>query len=233
MAFAHHRSSGSFRRLLLVLSVTTAAGFLLLLMYGRTALQDLEHAAQDMGEGQALVADILPPPLYLVELHLLAQEMIDAPVPARAQLARGVTPLKRQFQERADFWRTKQNGVEPSVYAALMGGQYSAALAYWSEFEGPFLTHALAGEEDLARRSLRKLQAAYDEHRVGVEKTVKLGNDWAANRQADFLRTKASSLHMLIVVTLASLLAAIGITMLSVREIRKELGAEPLNCWTK
>ena len=40
-----------------------------------------------MGDGKDIVADILPPPLYIIEAHLLAYQLLDAPPAERAALA--------------------------------------------------------------------------------------------------------------------------------------------------
>ena len=72
-----------------VLTVTAAAALCLLAFIsavGYFALHYTSSAAFDMGRGKDVVADILPPPLYVIESQLVAYDLTKAPAARREAL---------------------------------------------------------------------------------------------------------------------------------------------------
>jgi hypothetical protein len=76
--------TNSLKGLLLILVAVCVAGFAILLQQGQVALRSVEQAAVQMGDGKDIVADILPPPLYIIETHLVAYQLLDEPLAERA-----------------------------------------------------------------------------------------------------------------------------------------------------
>ena len=69
-----------------------------------------------------MTADILPPPLYLIELRLVLSQAVEGTLAAdkaRAEAAR----LQKEYRECADYWNEHQPyGLE----AHLLGAQHDA-----------------------------------------------------------------------------------------------------------
>src|SRR5687768_8730553 len=55
--------------------------------------------------GKDLVADILPPPLYLVESYMLALEAVQRPAAAKSNLERIAAVLKPAYEDRRKYWQ--------------------------------------------------------------------------------------------------------------------------------
>jgi methyl-accepting chemotaxis protein len=73
-------------------------------------------AYTNMIAGKDLVADVLPPPLYVIEAYLNAIQMVDEKVSldeARARFA----PLRKDFSDRRAFWAASEK-VERTVASA-------------------------------------------------------------------------------------------------------------------
>ncbi|MFM2119580.1 MAG: hypothetical protein RL722_1048 [Pseudomonadota bacterium] len=124
-------------------------------------------ASDSLLQSKDLTADILPPPLYLVELRLLVSEAMDGeiePTLAGAELQR----LGKDYQERIRWWQGHPVG---GVETQLLGAQHQAGLAMLAASAD--LVRALqAGDRSAATAILPRVQAAYAAHRTGVDATV-------------------------------------------------------------
>ncbi|OYU46827.1 MAG: hypothetical protein CFE44_00070 [Burkholderiales bacterium PBB4] len=218
---------GSIRAHLALLVLSSVLGFCALWIQGQYALNALESSAHLMGEGKDIVAVILPPPLYLIESHLMAYQMLEAPVAERAGLANKLSSLKQRYQERNANWFDHREHLDVSVALSLLGTQKQQADAYWDLMAREFLPMALAGRDAEARLVFGKLNALYDAHRAGVDTTVKLAASWADARFDELHHTKQRTLSFLTLVAGACGVVALLLFVLVGKRIAKMLGAEP------
>ena len=207
--------------------IVCVAGFAALFLQGQFALRGVEHAAVQMGDGKDIVADILPPPLYVIEAHLTAYQLLDAPLAERAALAESFKQLKKDYGERNAYWQGKRADVDGAVAASLLGAQKEKGEAYWARLETDFLPAALAGRDDDARQAFAELKTLYTAHRGGVDATVKVAGGWADARLADLAATTQRTLWVLSVVAALCVGIAIVIYLVVARRIGGLLGAEP------
>lgn len=219
--------TGSLKGLLLVLVIVCIAGFTLLFLQGHLALRSVDRAAIQMGNGKDIVADILPPPLYAIETHLTAYQVLEAPVAERAVLAEKFKPLKKDYDNRNAYWQDKRSEIDSAAYESLVGRQKEKGEAYWAKLEKDFLPAALAGRDDDARIAFGELKALYEDHRAGVDATVKIAGGWSDACLADLSATVQRALWILTVVATLCAVVAIGLYVLVARRIGQLLGAEP------
>ena len=218
---------GSIKAQLVVLVLSSVLGFGVLWVQGQHALHALEESAHQMGEGKDIVADILPPPLYLIESHLLVYQMLDTPVAQRSAIASQLTTLKQRYQERNTVWFGRRALLDISVALSLMGTQKQAADAYWDYVDREFLPAALEGRDEQARNAFASLDKLYHAHRSGVDATVKLAASWADTRLAELHQTKQRTLLVLTLVAGLCVVVALSLFVLVGRRIANMLGAEP------
>ena len=90
-----------------LLSAAAAALALLALIaaVGYFALQYTSSAAYDMGLGKDVVADILPPPLYVIEAQLIAYDLTRAPRRAARSAHR-----QARWSSRSNSMRAMRSG---------------------------------------------------------------------------------------------------------------------------
>jgi len=138
--------------------------------------------------GQAVVADILPPPLFIVETHLAVFELIDAQ--AHGDTTR-VGLLESRLQEReAEFkarhleWaRTLPAGT---VRSALVEASYAPAATYFQVVDRELLPALHRDDIGTARELLaHTLQPLFADHRDRVEFTVAAARRENAEREAN------------------------------------------------
>jgi methyl-accepting chemotaxis protein len=58
-------------------------------------------------QGQDLVADVLPPPAYLVESYLIALQLSDADAGHVAPLLQRLQTAQQTYQQRHRYWRSR------------------------------------------------------------------------------------------------------------------------------
>jgi len=119
------------------------------------------------------IADILPPPEYVIEPFLEATLLAAHPEEVEKRTAR-LHALKRDYDTRHAYWQ--QSDLDPALVAALTQDAHAPAARFWDE------THRLeaaAKVNDLTalRASYARLAADYAEHRAKIDQAVTLAND--------------------------------------------------------
>ena len=150
-----------------------------------------------------VVADILPPPMYLIETRLVLSQLVEGTLsPAEAQKA--VTRLGDEYEARAKHWQANPPfGIEKD----LLGTQHSAGLQVIAAARA-LVARAQTEAPDTMGADLKKLHALYQTHRAGVDTTVVVANRFAEDSIGSF----SSTVKMISVALWAGLaLAAIGL----------------------
>jgi methyl-accepting chemotaxis protein len=126
-------------------------------------------AANQTFVSKDLTADILPPPLYLIEMRLVLSQAIEGTMPleqAKSEFKR----LKGEYDDRIKYW--KQNppyGLE----AKLMGAQHQDGQAFIALAGSTLEAVTTGGSTEAAQAALRAAHQTYLAHRMGVNETVK------------------------------------------------------------
>ncbi|MDP3428026.1 MAG: methyl-accepting chemotaxis protein, partial [Humidesulfovibrio sp.] len=122
-----------------------------------------------------LLADILPPPHYLIESYLTGFELIRAQGEEREALIKKVGQLEKDFLDRNAVWHKwlTHQGLRQS----LLDEATPAGLQFFKVMKESFLPLLRQGRDSEAREVLDgPLTTAYRAHRAGVDKTVELAN---------------------------------------------------------
>jgi len=190
------------------------------------AVGSISSAADDMGQGKDVVADILPPPLYVIEAQLAVLQLLEAKGGEVMPLFARLEALKKGYDERNKFWGMES--LDPSLKKVLLGEQKQAADSFWKLVLGDFAAAVKQGDGPRARQLAEEISKLYDIHRNGVDSTVKVASAFADNTLKDL---QATSVRVRwVVLSMAgggALLAAIIMIMVSSGILRR-LGGEPL-----
>src|ERR1700677_2261045 len=131
---------------------------------------------KDIIRSKDVVADVLPPPLYIIETHLVAHQAVatsDAGV--RRELISRLSRLEGEFEERHRYWGTELR--EGPLREALLGHSYGPGHAYFETARRDFVPALEAGDQERARRILEtQLAPLYDTHRAAIDDVVRLAN---------------------------------------------------------
>ncbi|MFB2825238.1 methyl-accepting chemotaxis protein [Aeromonas veronii] len=150
-------------------------------------LYSVRSAADQMGQGKDVVADILPPPLYLIESQLQVYTLLHAKPEEREPLLQTLTRLQQEFESRNRFWQ--ESNLNEPLRELLLGEQKVQGELFWQLLNDKFVPAIKAGDLAQAGAIAARLHTLYNAHRLGVDATVIRGNQYAAEQMAHLANT--------------------------------------------
>ena len=187
---------------------------------GYHSLRSVSDAASRMGQGKDVVADILPPPLYLVEGQLVAERMLHDT--ERASLLKRLKELKADYDTRNGYWETNQD-LTDEVKLRLLGDQRKYADLWWREIEEHYLPALERGDSAATNDSMVKLDNYYELHRQGVDETVNSSTKFAADTFNNLNDVAAKTTWFLVGLALMGALVSMAMALLIAKQIRANL----------
>jgi methyl-accepting chemotaxis protein len=148
------------------------AGIVLAVAVGGLQFNKMRFGGQVHQENQRindLVADILPPPEYVIEADLEVTRLIDDPT-SLAQRRQKLASLETDFNTRKTYWR--QSALPDDLKSILLDKAAPAAERFWHEVDNALLPAVARGDRDGAVASARRIDALYAEHRKAIDQLV-------------------------------------------------------------
>jgi methyl-accepting chemotaxis protein len=225
----HTRPSLTLARQFLLLIAFLVAGFAI---YGAWSFKTLNELRVNGAlykriiQGKDLIADVLPPPAYIIESYLTTRQMMDASSDQQvAELTARLQRLRKEYEARHVFWRTEP--LEPEIARFMLEDSYQPAQKFYAQAFDEFIPALEKSDWTRAQAVLSELGVLYEAHRQAVDKVVELTT--ARNARDEALaqeRIVKDSLVMLGILLLA-LLAASATALLIARGTLRLLGGEP------
>ncbi|MEN3801476.1 methyl-accepting chemotaxis protein [Aeromonas veronii] len=150
-------------------------------------LYSVRSAADQMGQGKDVVADILPPPLYLIESQLQVYTLLHAKPEEREALLQTLARLQQEFESRNRFWQ--ESSLNEPLRELLLGEQKVQGELFWQLLNAKFVPAIKVGDLAQAGAIAARLHTLYNAHRLGVDATVIRGNEYAAEQMAHLANT--------------------------------------------
>jgi len=150
-------------------------------------LYSVRSAADQMGQGKDVVADTLPPPLYLIESQLQVYTLLHAKPEEREALLQTLARLQQEFESRNRFWQ--ESSLNEPLRELLLGEQKVQGELFWQLLNDKFVPAIKAGDLAQAGAIAARLHTLYNAHRLGVDATVIRGNQYAAEQMAHLANT--------------------------------------------
>ncbi|MDP1585362.1 MAG: methyl-accepting chemotaxis protein [Bradyrhizobium sp.] len=164
-------------RAIFAFGALTVVGLTAVILASNYALSELKVGGPLYSKiklGNDLIADILPPPEYIIEAYLEATLARQDPSTVAARRDR-LAQLKKEYDERHAFW-TKSD-LEPVNKARLVEKSHQEVQRFWSVVEQSFLPALARGDTAQATKSYSELAAAYTAHRAVIDEIVKQASD--------------------------------------------------------
>lgn len=171
-----------------------------------------------------LIADVLPPPEYLIESWLTVLEMASLNNQSlQSQIEQG-NKLKAAFEERHAYW-TKQL-PESALKSSVVGPLFESGRQFFNVRDNEVIPAIRSGDRKQIDQALQGLQAAYQKHRLAVDQVVKLANEGALQieQQTPLLINRNEWLNYGLNIGL--IIFAAGIGALLIAAIRRNMGGE-------
>ncbi|MFA6014409.1 MAG: methyl-accepting chemotaxis protein [Gallionellaceae bacterium] len=175
--------------------------------------------------GKDLVADILPPPEYILESYLVTLQLARAQPEEVNALADRLKVLHNDYNTRHEFWL--QQTLDGNIKQTLTETAHAPAARFYELAETRFTPAALSGNHEAMSDALKPMSAAYEEHRKAIDTVVRLTNENNAQIEAAAAATLTRANWGMLAVFALALGIVIAIAMLVANSIMRRLGGEP------
>jgi len=224
MNFAHMTLARRLQMLMLVLLLGFAS-------YGAWSFKVLNTLKvngpvyQRIVQGKDLIADILPPPEYIIESYLVSLQLMAAPAAQRQPLVESFKSLKNDYDTRHTFWA--KDNLDDALKDQLLNSADKPAQEFYQIAFSQFLPALEKDDTAAATTALEAMKQSYQVHRTAINKLVELATK---RNESDEASAKAeidsSTWIMLTILLVACAVAALFLLGIS-RSLLKQLGGEP------
>ncbi|WP_298254954.1 methyl-accepting chemotaxis protein [Bradyrhizobium sp.] len=167
----------SISRAIFAFGLVTAIGLGAIIFTSIYALSELKVSGPLYNKiklGNDLVADILPPPEYVIEAYLEATLALNDPASLATRRGR-LVQLKKEYDERREFW--SKSDLDPTIKAKLIEKSDREVQRFWTAIEQVFLPALSKADAVAVAKSYSEVTAAYSAHRAVIDDIVKQTND--------------------------------------------------------
>jgi methyl-accepting chemotaxis protein len=198
-----------------------AAGLAAVVLTGAYALGELRVGGplySNIKLGNDLVADILPPPAYVIEAYLESTLALREPKNLADHESK-LTQLKKDYDERKAFW--VKSALQPGLKAALVETSDTPVQKFWQTLENSLIPAIRAGDSAKADAAYANLTVAYVAHRAVIDDIVTRANKFNSDMESIAAeRDRSMSLIVWGVAGLVFVLAVGGLAGLIVGVVR-------------
>jgi len=164
--------------------IALIAGVLLTLATGAGALNRLKVNGpiyENIIYSKDLIADILPPPLYVIESYALANESTLHPDTLAVNAPR-MKVLKDQYEERRAYWKTTR--LPDFLKTKLLDDVLVKGDDFWREMQSATLPALQGSDRNAIVASLGALRVKFHRHEAAVNELVEMGNVFGKEQEA-------------------------------------------------
>jgi|SRR5450830_131322 len=178
----------------------------------------------DIVSNKDLVADILPPPAYLLESWQVALEMAAIKNQPLQPLIDKSKQLSNDFETRSEYW--EKSITNPKLHDVFMNKLKPTGEEFLRIRDSIFIPAIKNGNAEQIDHALAQLHEAYITHRAAVDELSALANDDSALIETRSVEALAKANQtVLIMVSVILLLSILGISVV-VKHVIKLLGGE-------
>ena len=164
-------------RAILIFGLVTALGLGAVIatsVYGLSQLKVGGPLYNQIKLGNDLIADILPPPEYVIEAYLEATLVLHDPAQLPAHRDR-LAQLKKEYDERHEFW--VKSDLDPTLKTKLVEKSHNEVRRFWTAIQEGLLPALSKADSAAAAKSYAEIAARYAAHRAIIDDIVKQTND--------------------------------------------------------
>jgi methyl-accepting chemotaxis protein len=176
-------------------------------------------------QNKDLLADILPPPAYLIESYLVSLQMVDADQQSLSGLIEKSRSLAKDYEDRRQFWA--KDLPEGEQKRLLTQVAYQPGREFLDLQEQKLVPALQAGNTAAAAAALREMTGKYQQHRSAVDQLVKAATAEAEADEKAAAEMVARRSTLATVIIVAFLAIGIAASIWIVRSVERQLGGDP------
>jgi methyl-accepting chemotaxis protein len=164
--------------------------------------------------GKDLIADILPPPEYVIESYLETTLLLNDPASLEQRRAR-LKKLHQEYDLRHTFWKELED-FDPINKQWIVEESYEHVSRFWKVIENDFLPAIAKGDMESSHKFYAEIANAYADHRAVVDKMVaratelNTATEAAAAKSEEFYTIVVWSVAIVVLTTVIGGVIAIG-----------------------
>jgi methyl-accepting chemotaxis protein len=177
-------------------------------------------------QNKNLVADILPPPEYIIESYLTVLQLENEKDKAEQdRLIEKLNSLKKQFEDRHLYW-SKAN-LDSDFNNPFLKQSYEPAALFYDITFTRYIPAIKKNDQQAIQSSLVELNKEYQLHRQAIDEVVKL-----ADLKTSIIESTAQTqiqfgIVLMLFILAAAMLCGVGIAAIAKRSVLQKLGADP------
>ena len=215
---------------LLLLLVTFAVSTLAIVLGASTTIEKVRIGGEmqtDITADADLLADILPPPLYLIQARKLVDEMrIHTNSSEIDERISELRKLKETFDQRIDHWT--KNPHEDDEQQLLMGAVRSEANTFFERALGSYVQALRNSDATSIEQEFAVLDQIGHSQEDAVLKLVGMVSEGSAQYREVAKAEAENSIRNTYWIAAASFAAFVVIFMLVLQSVRAQIGGEPM-----
>lgn len=200
---------------IIAFGIVLAIGFTAVVSTSLYALRELKVGGplySDIKLGNDLIADILPPPEYVIEAYLEATLAMREPDQLAAHGER-LVQLRKDYDERKAYWTA--SSLSADLKTALVSRSDAEVQKFWKSLTDQLLPALKSKDMAGAERAYAQVKDAYTAHRAVIDSIVENANKQNADMEKLAADRDSSMLYILVGVS-AAVLAFIAAGLLGV-----------------
>ena len=215
--FATLRLSGK----LSVLVGVFLAGFLIFTVVAWGTLERVKVNGplyHDIVRGKDLIADVLPPPEYVIESYLIALQLVNTTDKEdQVELIERSKKLRGEYDDRHAFWL---NEIPPGPMARALAAAHAPAIEFFEVRDRELIPAVLAGDTARAQAIAQGvLKRHYEAHRHAIDEVVRMSAADNINAEGTARELLTSSTRWLFGIAGSIVLVVLWLAWLIVRSL--------------
>jgi len=161
---------------ILVFGAVMAAGIAITVTISAVSIGKIRiggPAYNDIVQTKDLVADILPPPLYVIEAYLVANRALNQSMTIADAKSR-ISQLHKDYDERRSYW--KASDLDAAIKDKLTETSHAQVARFWDILDQKLMPAIERKDDAAARESYKELTQAYEAHRAVIDEIVTMSD---------------------------------------------------------
>lgn len=213
---------------LLLFACIFTTGFLLFGVFAYNILNTVKIGSdqyETLASDKALLADILPPPAFIVESYLVAQQLCNAESPIQVQTSLAhFDRLKSGYDAAITNWAAKI--TDETVKQEFLANSQSAARKFFRTVDVDLLPAIKRRDSEAAQQIVRtQLEPIYQEHLTAIGRVVERVTEVEAVNLATANSMISGGIQILFLIGLAVLAIIVGSTLWLRKSVRLQEAA--------